>query len=104
MTRNDTLSDQLHRFAVKERQSALEATPTQADPDATPKRGQMARQGSMDFLPAARNVGIVARYVSTPSSALSSLNAHPASLTTASAPSSNEQTKTVLLARDIDLA
>ncbi|ORY69134.1 hypothetical protein BCR35DRAFT_326432 [Leucosporidium creatinivorum] len=46
---------------VKERQSALEATPTQADPDATPKRGQMARQGSMDFLPAARNVGIVAR-------------------------------------------
>jgi hypothetical protein len=61
-----TLSDEaLTSDAVKERQSALESTPTQGDPDATPKRRKaLARQGSMDFLPSApRNIGIVARFV-----------------------------------------
>ncbi|KAK4049553.1 hypothetical protein OIV83_004050 [Microbotryomycetes sp. JL201] len=43
---------------VKEQQSEVEATPKQHD---TPKRGPLARQGSMDFLPIARNIGKVAK-------------------------------------------
>ncbi|KAL8290605.1 hypothetical protein RQP46_002863 [Phenoliferia psychrophenolica] len=48
---------------VRERESNVEETPRQNDPDATPRRTRipMVRQGSMDFLPPARNVGIVAR-------------------------------------------
>ncbi|KAM0786656.1 hypothetical protein ACM66B_002105 [Microbotryomycetes sp. NB124-2] len=43
---------------VKEQQNEVEATPKQHD---TPKRAQLARQGSMDFLPVARNIGKVAK-------------------------------------------
>ncbi|SGZ31861.1 BQ5605_C042g12022 [Microbotryum silenes-dioicae] len=46
---------------VKEKQhEAIESTPRQ-DPDDTPRRKPLARQGSMDFLPEARNVAAVAR-------------------------------------------
>ncbi|GAA5832627.1 hypothetical protein JCM11251_001391 [Rhodosporidiobolus azoricus] len=48
---------------AKERQnSAVEETPRQSDPDATPKRRKpLARQDSMDFLPDMRNASSISR-------------------------------------------
>ncbi|KAK4047363.1 hypothetical protein OIO90_006222 [Microbotryomycetes sp. JL221] len=48
----------LLQIVKEQQQSEVEATPKQSD---TPKRAMLARQGSMDFLPVARNIGRVAK-------------------------------------------
>ncbi|GAA5890158.1 hypothetical protein JCM6882_009244 [Rhodosporidiobolus microsporus] len=73
---------------AKERQnSAIEDTPRQSDPDATPKRRKpLARQDSMDFLPDMRNASSISRLgnmLRQPSS--DSLPSAPAMMTSLSA-------------------